>query len=145
MLREGLGGCHSRQDIRKYKNMKIHYNPKLMPLARKLRSEGTLAEVLLWFELKGRKVRGYKFTRQKPIGDYIVDFFCNRLRLTIEIDGITHENNLEADEKRQEEIENLGIRFLRFDDLDVRKNLNGVLMAITDWIEKIENVEGVNP
>lgn len=125
--------------------MKIHYNPKLIPFTRKLRSEGTLAEVLLWSELKGRKVKGYKFTRQKPIGNYIVDFFCNRLRLAIEIDGITHENNLEADEKRQEEIENLGIRFLRLDDLDVRENLNGVLMAITDWIETREQVEGIKP
>ena len=125
--------------------MKIYYNPKLKQLARKLRNEGTLAEVLLWSELNGRKVKGYKFTRQKPIGNYIVDFFCNRLRLAIEIDGITHENNLEADEKRQEEIEKLGIRFLRFDDLNVRDNLNGVLMAITDWIEKREQVEGVKP
>ena len=75
--------------------MKIHYNPKLKPLARKLRKEGTFAEVLLWDQLKGRKMKGYTFTRQKPIENYIVDFFCNRLRLVIEIDGVTHENNHE--------------------------------------------------
>ena len=125
--------------------MKVYYNPKLKPLARKLRNEGTMAEVLLWSELKSRKVKGYKFTRQKPVGSYIVDFFCNRLHLAIEIDGITHEGNLEADEKRQEELENLGIRFLRFDDLDVRENLDGVLMVITDWIVAREQGEGVKP
>lgn len=125
--------------------MKIYYNPKLKLLARKLRNEGTLAEVLLWSELKGRKVKGYKFTRQKPIDNYIVDFFCNRLRLVIEIDGITHEDKVEEDEKRQSELENLGIRFLRFLDSDVRENLNGVLLRITDWIEEIEHLEGIRP
>ena len=125
--------------------MKVSYNPKLKQLARKLRNEGTLAEVLIWSEIKGRKVKVYIFTRQKLIGNYIVDFFCNRLRLAIEIDGIIHEGNIEADEKRQEELENLGIRFLRFDDLDVRENLDGVLMTITDWIVAREQGEGVKP
>jgi len=125
--------------------MKIYYNPKLKLLVRKLRNEGTLAEVLLWSELKGRKVKGYKFTRQKSIDNYIVDFFCNRLRLVIEIDGITHEDKVEEDEKRQSELENLGIRFLRFLDSDVRENLNGVLLRITDWIEEIEHLEGIRP
>ena len=57
--------------------MKIYYNPKLKALSRELRKRGTLAEVLLWNELKARKIKGYQFMRQKPIGDYIVDFFCN--------------------------------------------------------------------
>jgi len=125
--------------------MKVYYNPKLKQLAKKLRNEGTLAEVLLWSELKGRQVKGYKFIRQKPIGNYIVDFSCNRLRLAIEIDGITHENKLEQDGIRQKELERLEIRFLRFDDLDVRENLNGVLIAITYWIEEIENEDDVKP
>lgn len=64
--------------------MRIHYNQNLKQLARGLRKEGTLAEVLLWNQLKGRKMKGYKFTRQKPVGNYIVDFMCNRLRLVID-------------------------------------------------------------
>ena len=125
--------------------MKIYYNPKLKSLARQLRKEGTLAEVLLWAELKGRKVKDYKFTRQKPIDNYIVDFFCNRLRLAIEVDGISHNDKIKADEIRQKEIEKLGVRFLRFDDSEVRENLNGVFQSIVEWIEEKEAEEGVRP
>jgi len=77
--------------------MKIYYHPELKPLARRLRKEGTLAEVLLWEQLQGRKVKGYQFTRQKPIGNYIVDFYCSRLRLAIEADGISHDVKLERE------------------------------------------------
>lgn len=56
--------------------MKIHYNPKLKALSRELRKSGTLTEALLWNELKARKIKGYQFMRQKPLDDYIVDFFC---------------------------------------------------------------------
>jgi len=56
--------------------MKIYYNPKIKPLARKLRNNSTMSEILLWEELKGLKMKGYQFLRQKPIGEYIVDFFC---------------------------------------------------------------------
>ena len=90
-------------------------------------------------------MKGYKFTRQKPIGQYIVDFYCNRLRLVIEIDGITHNDKEQADKIRQREIEKMGLRFLRFYDSDVRDNLNGVLMFLVDWIEKVEGEEGVSP
>ena len=125
--------------------MKIHYNPKLKPLARKLRKEGTFAEVLLWDQLKGRKMKGYKFTRQKPVGSYIVDFFCNRLRLVIEIDGITHEHNQEKDRMRQKNIEKMGLRFLRFYDSEVREHLSDVFEVIEGWIERVEKEEGVRP
>ena len=53
----------------------IPYNPKLKEIARQLRNNSTLSEVLLWLELKGKKMRGYDFHRQKPIDNYIVDFF----------------------------------------------------------------------
>jgi len=53
--------------------MKIHYNPKLKTFARELRKQGVLSEVLLWDYLKGRKIKGYQFMRQKPIEEYIVD------------------------------------------------------------------------
>ena len=99
----------------------------------------------MWNQLKGRQVKGYKFTRQKPIGQYIVDFYCNRLRLVIEIDGITHNGKVQADRIRQREIEKMGLRFLRFYDSDVKDNLNGVLISLVDWIDKIEVNEGVSP
>ncbi len=67
--------------------MKIRYNPKLKALARELRKNSTLSEVLLWNHLKGGQMKGYQFMRQKPIDDYIVDFYCSKLTLIIEIDG----------------------------------------------------------
>ena len=115
--------------------MKIYYNPKLKARARELRNNSTLSEVLLWNQLKARKIKGYQFMRQKPIGNYIVDFFCSKLRLVIEIDGDSHISKVEYDDKRQQELEAIGLFFLRFSDLDVKSNLNRVLQMIEKWIE----------
>ena len=68
----------------------IYYNKNLKAFSRKLRNNSTLSEVLLWSELKGRKILGYRFTRQKPLGKYIADFYCFELKLVIEIDGESH-------------------------------------------------------
>jgi very-short-patch-repair endonuclease len=68
----------------------IPYNPKLKMLARQLRNNSTKAEVKLWMELRGDKMLGYDFHRQKPIDNYILDFFCYELMLGIETDGFTH-------------------------------------------------------
>ncbi len=114
--------------------MKIQYNPKLKKLAEKLRKESTLAEVLLWNEINGKKILGYNFHRQRPIGNYIVDFFCNKLKLIIEVDGITHNYKLEEDKKRQVELESMTLNVLRFQDSEVRNNLEGVLISIKEWI-----------
>lgn len=114
--------------------MKIYYNPKLKERARALRKRGTKAEALLWLCLKGRKIGDYQFTRQKPIGNYIVDFYCSKLRLAIEIDGISHDDKLEYDRRRQRQIESQGVRFLRFSDEDVRENLQDVVQVIADWV-----------
>ena len=79
---------------------------------------------------------GYDFHRQKPLDHFIVDFFCNELNLVIEIDGGYHET-YEAQEKdaaRQERLEFLGVKFLRFKDSDIRKDMRRVLEAIEQWI-----------
>ncbi|UCE17563.1 MAG: endonuclease domain-containing protein [Gemmatimonadota bacterium] len=124
--------------------VRTHYNPKLKHFARKLRKSGTLAEAILWQELKGRKIKGYQFTRQKPIGDYIVDFYCPRLSLAVEVDGVSHDERLERDKIRQTEIEKQGFRFLRFLESDVRHNLPGVIAMIEHWIERNERQKGKN-
>jgi very-short-patch-repair endonuclease len=124
--------------------MKIYYNPKLVPLARKLRNNSTLAEILLWEEIKNRRMVGYRFLRQKPIGNYIVDFFCNKLKLVIEIDGDSHrEENFENDMKRQKWLESIGLTVLRFDDLEVKKDMHNVLVAIEGWIRNYEETNGI--
>ena len=97
----------------------------------------TLSEVLLWQELKGKRVMGHDFDRQKPIDNFIVDFYCKELQLAIEIDGDSHgyENIRVNDKKRQRRLESLGVNFLRFDDLDVKTNISDVIEEIQDWIE----------
>ena len=96
----------------------IPYKPHLRELARRLRKESTLTEIMLWYELKGRKLRGYDFDRQKPIDDYIVDFYCKDLQLAIEIDGESHVGEEEYDKARQLRLEGLRVRFLRFDSME---------------------------
>ncbi|MCH7763766.1 MAG: endonuclease domain-containing protein [Candidatus Marinimicrobia bacterium] len=116
--------------------MKIYYNPKLKQLARNLRNHSTLSEVLLWVRLKGRQRLGYQFSRQKPIGNYIVDFFCSKLKLVIEIDGESHFENEKSDAERQAFLESIGLTVLRFDNDQVKQYLDGVLTVIDNWIEK---------
>ena len=117
------------------------YNPKLKLHARKLRNKSTYAEVLLWNKLKNKQLRDYDFHRQKPILNYILDFFCHELFLAIEIDGITHDSEIQQakDKIRQAEIEALGIKFLRFEDRDIKTQMDGVIRKILNYIEEFEN------
>ncbi|MGK7389158.1 MAG: endonuclease domain-containing protein [Candidatus Cyclobacteriaceae bacterium M2_1C_046] len=116
----------------------IPYNPALKELARKLRKNMTLSEVLLWQELNRKQMRGHDFDRQRPIDEYIVDFYCKDLKLAIEIDGEYHyhDDQPKKDEIRQQRLEILGVRFLRFDDADVKQNIKWVLNEIYMWIEE---------
>jgi very-short-patch-repair endonuclease len=115
----------------------LPYNPRLKTLARLLRSNSTLSEVLLWQNIKGKSY-GYEFHRQVPIDEFIVDFYCHELKLAIEIDGNTHDYNFDNDEKRQEKMESLGNTFIRFRDIDVKRNINDVLRALEITISDIE-------
>ena len=115
----------------------LPYNPKLKTLARQLRNNSTLSEVLFWQNIKGKSY-GYEFHRQVPIDNYIVDFFCHELSLAIEIDGNTHDYNFDNDEKRQMVLESLGIIVLRFSDIEVKKSLNEVLRVLESRISEIE-------
>ena len=117
--------------------MKIYYNPKLKKLARNLRNNMTLPEVILWNQLKGRKL-GFDFHRQKPIDKYIVDFYCPKLKLIIEVDGKIHIDKGEDDITRQSKLESLGLKVLRFKASDIMKNLNDVIEVIEDYIEVFE-------
>jgi len=114
----------------------IPYDPGLKELASQLRKNMTLSEVLLWNELKNKRMLGYDFDRQRPIGNFIVDFYCKELQLAIEIDGDTHIYRYDYDDERQRNLEKLGVHFLRFDDIEVKKNMSNVLRVIETWIEK---------
>ena len=90
---------------------------------------------------------GYKFNRQKPLLKYIVDFYCKPLKLVIEVDGVSHDNQIsyDRDKKRQAELENIGLSFLRFDDSDVKKNMSSVLRTIEGFIEDFERKNSIPP
>ena len=116
----------------------LPYNPRLKLVARNLRNNSTLAEIILWNGLKQKKMMGYDFHRQKPIDNFVVDFFCPELLLAIEIDGDSHDGKIKNDEERQTLIERFGVEFLRFDDHDVKNHFECVVMTIEDWIKKRE-------
>ena len=113
----------------------LKYNVKLKERAKDLRSNSTLSEVLLWLQLKNKKL-GFDFHRQKPIDNFIVDFFCPRLMLAIEIDGESHNDKIEYDEFRQKKLEKLGVRFIRFRDIDVKNNMQGCIDSLKKWIDE---------
>src|SRR3989338_8373272 len=89
-------------------------------IARKFRKDETPSERLVWEEIRNRKFRGYKFRRQYIIKGFIVDFFCSKLKLALEIDGEVHKNQVEYDALRQEVLEAEGVAFLRIkvEDID---------------------------
>ncbi|MFI5186658.1 MAG: endonuclease domain-containing protein [Chitinophagales bacterium] len=124
----------------------IPYNPVLKELAKKLRYNMTFSEVKLWNELKNGKMLGYDFDRQRPIGNYIVDFYCKDLKLALEVDGITHadEHIFLKDKVRQDELEMLGVSFLRFDALLIVNKVEAVLKVIENWIFNYESKNGLS-
>ena len=118
--------------------MKVIYNNKLKEYSRSLRKNGTLSEAIFWKRISRRQIKGYQFARQKPIGNYIADFYCYKLRLIIEIDGSSHDIKVEYDEKRDLYLNSLGFKVLRINDVDVKRNINGVVNGLISMIEEIE-------
>ena len=120
-----------------HRNKIINYNPELKERSRYLRIHSTLSEILLWKKIKG-KTLGYEFHRQVPLNFFIVDFYCHELMLAIEIDGSSHDDKCDYDEKRQLKLQDLGVRFIRFSDSDVKNNMEGVLLCLQDEINRIQ-------
>ncbi len=112
------------------------YNKQLKPLARANRKAGNLPEALLWCEIQRCKL-GVRFIRQKPIGNYIADFYCREKKLVIEIDGSSHDNKYTHDKVRDEYMESLGIRVIRITDKDVKKDMQNVLIWIKHNIDDL--------
>ena len=112
------------------------YNKQLKNLAKANRKAGNLSEVLLWMELKQKKM-GVSFVRQQPIGNYIADFYCREKKLIIEIDGWSHDNKYEYDKERDEYMQRLGICVLRISDKDVKQDMQNILIWIKHNIDKL--------
>lgn len=127
------------------KRIIIPYTPQAKAFAQKLRQQMTYSEVKLWNELKNGLMMGYDFDRQRPMLNYIVDFYCKDLMLALEVDGKTHEDKdvLLKDPIRQDEIEQYGISFLRFNALDVVRDMKNVLRTIENYIVSYEEQNDV--
>jgi very-short-patch-repair endonuclease len=120
-----------------YFRQMLNYNKTLKSLARELRKNMTDAERLLWSKVRRKQVREYQFYRQRIIGNYIVNFYCPKARLIIEIDGGQHYSGegVELDKLRDRHLANLGLRVLRLSNMDVLQNIDGVLEYIYDYLK----------
>ncbi|MFH1926216.1 MAG: endonuclease domain-containing protein, partial [Chloroflexota bacterium] len=110
----------------------LPYNGNLKQYSRQLRENMTDAERRLWSKIRMKQLKGYQFYRQKPIGDYIVDFFCPMAKLVIEIDGSHHlvGETIEYDRIRDDYLSSLGLRVLRFTNTDVLTDIETVVDSI---------------
>ena len=112
------------------------HNLKYLRHARKdLRREITPEEKILWYKIWHNNL-GYKFRRQHSIGNFIADFFCPEKRLIIELDGGQHLDSIEADQERTNYFESLGIKVIRFWNIEVKNNLNGVIIKIEEELKQ---------
>lgn len=118
----------------------IPYNPNLKEFARELRNNSTKAEIILWQKLKRKQMYGYDFHRQKPLDNYIVDFFCHELMLAIEVDGYSHqlEEVYDKDVRKTQRLNELGVTVLRFTDNEVLKEMFSVMLAVENYITEFE-------
>jgi very-short-patch-repair endonuclease len=102
-----------------------------------LRKNMPRAEVILWSKLRGKELGGHRFRRQYSVGKFVIDFYCPKLKLAIEVDGDSHfiEGARERDRERQTIMEAVGITFLRFNNREIYENINGVLNKIMGCIK----------
>ncbi len=114
----------------------LPYDSKLKNLARENRKISTRAESLLWNRLRRKQILGHTFLRQRPILNYIVDFYCPDAKLAIEIDGSSHDLKEVKDIKRQDDLEKAGIIFLRFTNKEIEENPDGAAIVILKWMQE---------
>ena len=115
----------------------LKYNKKLKPFARELRKNMTDAEKRLWAKIRMRQMGGHQFYRQRAIGNYIVDFYCPKAKLVLEVDGGQHysDEQIEIDKKRSSYLNKLGLKVMRFTNLDVLNNIDVVLDEIYRYLK----------
>lgn len=115
----------------------LSYNAKLLKRSRELRKQMTDTEIILWSKLRMKQPGGFQFLRQKPIGGYIVDFFCMKAKLVIEVDGGQHyeEDKKAYDISRDNKFKSLGLTVLRFTNTEINENIDGVVEKILDNLQ----------
>ena len=110
---------------------------KLRPIAREKRSKPTEAENLLWQRLRRHQLRGISFRRQHSIGQFIVDFYCAKAKLVIEVDGPVHQYSKKEDSIRQEYLESYHFVVLRYSNDAVLNNIDNVIKQITSYLPEL--------
>ena len=124
----------------------ISYNKALKQKARENRKNPTSAEKKLWYEVLGNKrLDNLKFTRQKPLDEYIVDFYCAELMIAIEIDGDTHADQEQYDKRRTENLNKYGVEVIRYTNAEVLNNLEGVYQDLCERISAIKSAKSKTP
>jgi len=120
------------------------YNRNLKQPSRELRKNMTDAERLLWSRVRRKQIKNAQFYRQKPLGNYIVDFYCPAANLVVEVDGGQHytEEGKAKDKRRDDDLAGLGLKVLRFSNVNLLKEIDAVLQVI--W-ENVEVGEGESP
>jgi very-short-patch-repair endonuclease len=103
------------------------------------------AEIVLWSRLKSKALNGHKFRRQYSVGKFVIDFYCPRLKLAIEVDGDSHFSNESEpyDKVRRDFIESFGISFLRFTNKEIYENLGEVLAKIENCVQEKPAIENM--
>lgn len=114
------------------------YNKSNIDSAREMRKNPTPAEEKMRNEILKHRLWGYKFTRQKPIWSFILDFYCAKLSLAIELDGEVHKNNKEYDKERISFLSSKWISVIRYRNNEVIKNIDKVYKDILNYIKEIE-------
>ena len=112
--------------------------PEIFSNAEALRNQMTEAELMLWEALREKRLDGFKFRRQHPVNKYVLDFYCHRAKLAIELDGKYHEEDTQRfyDADRTNNLEELGIRVIRFQNEEVLEKLDDVLKGIRKEVMK---------
>src|SRR5690348_3964464 len=125
----------------------LYNNPVLKTRRQELRKDQTETERIVWNIIRNKKCKSYKFLRQYSVGPYILDFYCPKLRLAIEIDGGQHSEKLrkQYDAERTNYLVGNNITEIRFWNSDVVENLQGVYQKILQIILEIEGKTAVRP
>ncbi len=121
----------------------LSYDPLLKENARENRHNPSPAEKKMWNEvLRGKSFHDLKFTRQKPLDRYIVDFYCSELKLVIEIDGHSHGDQEIYDADRTRKLNEIGVTVIRYMNEDVMKNPEGVYKDLSEKIHTLKEAGG---
>jgi very-short-patch-repair endonuclease len=123
----------------------VPYDPRLTQRARESRKNSTESEAKLWQVIRKRKIKGFKFLRQKPVHTFILDFYCSQLLLGIEVDGSSHKDKRKYDDQRDLILKGFGITVLRFTNDEIDRDINEVVRRIREATPTVLRLPALGP